>query len=139
MRNIFIIGMLLVGASLAGWFTIEHDGEDTGIKFDTSEIRNDIGKLREKGRDYLDRREQQREANRIEGTQADFDSPAPAAYDERFYDAQPYGEQTSCGFPTQAYPAPSPTDDWRRGQTYDQAELRRDDAFYSNDPARRSY
>ncbi|WP_413431386.1 hypothetical protein [Crateriforma spongiae] len=55
MRNLFIIGLLVVGASTAGWFTIEKDGEDTGIKFDTSEIKSDLSKLRERGREYLDK------------------------------------------------------------------------------------
>ena len=59
MRNLFIIGMLLVGAFMAGWFKVNRDGERTTIEINRSEIRSDARKAIDRGREILDRRDQQ--------------------------------------------------------------------------------
>ncbi len=59
MRNLFIIGMLLVGAFMAGWFKVNRDGERTTIEINRSEIRGDARNAIDRGREFLDRREQQ--------------------------------------------------------------------------------
>jgi hypothetical protein len=57
MRNILIIGMVLVGASMAGWFKVQRDGERTTIEFNRDEIRSDANKAIDRGREFLDRRD----------------------------------------------------------------------------------
>lgn len=59
MRNLFIIGMLLVAAFMAGWFKVNRDGERTTIEINRSEIRGDARNAINRGREYLDQREQQ--------------------------------------------------------------------------------
>lgn len=59
MRNLFVIGMLLVAAFMAGWFQINREGDRTTIEINRSEIRGDARKAIERGRDFLDHREQQ--------------------------------------------------------------------------------
>jgi hypothetical protein len=59
MRNLFIIAMLLVGAFMAGWFKVNREGESTTIEINRTEIRSDARKAIDRGRDFLDRREQQ--------------------------------------------------------------------------------
>lgn len=58
MRTIFILGILLGIAFLAGWFTVDRDTELTTIQINKSEIRVDAEKAIERGREYLERREQ---------------------------------------------------------------------------------
>ncbi|QDV68460.1 hypothetical protein Poly24_21690 [Rosistilla carotiformis] len=55
MRNIFILGILVVAAFMAGWFTIDRDGEQTTIKINRDEIRQDAKVAIERGKEYLDR------------------------------------------------------------------------------------
>jgi len=59
MRNLFIIGMLLVAAFMAGWFKIQRDGERTTIEINRTEIRNDTRTAIDRGREFLDRRDQE--------------------------------------------------------------------------------
>lgn len=56
MRNLFILGALLVAAFMAGWFTIDRDGEQTTIKINREEIRQDARQAIDRGKDYLDRK-----------------------------------------------------------------------------------
>ncbi len=58
MRNIFIIGMLLVGAFMAGWFKINRNGDHTTIEINRAEIRNDTRKAIDRSREILDRSEE---------------------------------------------------------------------------------
>jgi hypothetical protein len=58
MRNILIIGMVLVGASMAGWFKVQRDGERTTIEINRDEIRSDAKQAIDRGREFLDRRDQ---------------------------------------------------------------------------------
>lgn len=60
MRNLLILGMLACGAFFAGWFTIERDGDRTRIEINKAEIKGDIGSLKERGREYLDRQDERR-------------------------------------------------------------------------------
>lgn len=62
MRTIFILGLLLGIAFLAGWFTIDRDSELTTIQINKSEIREDAEKAIERGREYLERHEQTQSA-----------------------------------------------------------------------------
>ena len=54
MRNLMIIGMLLVAAFMAGWFKINRDGENTTIEINRNEIRQDAESAISRGRAYLD-------------------------------------------------------------------------------------
>lgn len=59
MRNLFIIAILLVAAFMAGWFKIQRDGEHTTIEINRAEIRGDAKRAIGRGKDFLDRRDQQ--------------------------------------------------------------------------------
>lgn len=59
MRNILIIGMLLAGATMAGWLKVQRDGERTTIEIDRGEIRSDAKLAIERGREFLDRRDRE--------------------------------------------------------------------------------
>ena len=78
MRNLFIIGMLLVGAFMAGWFKINRNGDHTTIEINRAEIRQDTRKAIDRGREILDRNE--------ERVARDQDQP----YDSRFDDRMSY-------------------------------------------------
>ena len=67
MRNLLIIAALLVVAFMAGWFTVHRDGEHTTIRFNRDEIRQDTRAAIAKGRDFIDRAQQ-------ENGQGDFQS-----------------------------------------------------------------
>ena len=58
MRNLVIMGMLTAGAFMAGWFTIERQGDRTTIEINKNEIRDDTRNAIVRGRDLLERVEQ---------------------------------------------------------------------------------
>ena len=58
MRNLLIIGMLVGGAFMAGWFKINRDGDHTTIDINRAEIRSDARSAINRGRKILDEREQ---------------------------------------------------------------------------------
>ena len=55
MRTIFVIGVLLLIAFLAGWFTVDRDQEGTTIRINRDEIRQDARQAIDRGREFLDR------------------------------------------------------------------------------------
>lgn len=59
MRNLFMIGMLITGAFMAGWFKIQRDGERTTIEINRNEIRSDARQAIDRGREFLDRHDLQ--------------------------------------------------------------------------------
>ncbi|GAA5509981.1 hypothetical protein [Novipirellula caenicola] len=119
MRNIIILAMLVAGASAAGWFQIQRDGEYTRIDINRAEIREDARRAIDKGREILDRRDSQR---------SDYpDAPSSAG--------QPYSPNYDSG----SYPGP--TDSYQSqyqdytpttGPRYNQAEAPRDYPAYDN-------
>lgn len=54
MRNLFIIGILIAGASMAGWFSVNREGDRTTIEFDRTEIREDTRNVFNRARGYLE-------------------------------------------------------------------------------------
>ena len=52
-RTIVILGILLVVAFMAGWFTIQRDDNETTIRFNRDEIRADTRKAIAKGRELI--------------------------------------------------------------------------------------
>jgi hypothetical protein len=54
MRTIFLVGIILVAASMAGWFTIQRDEEGTTIRINRDEIRGDARQAIDRGRELLD-------------------------------------------------------------------------------------
>lgn len=111
MRTLLLLGLAIGGAFMAGWFTIEREGDRTRIEINKTEIRSDARQAIDKGRDLLDKREQeqlarqQQEANfnanpngwppqaaPIQG--AGYNGPAP--YNPNGYQ-QPYAGQTQQG------------------------------------------
>lgn len=53
MRNLIILALLLAGAFLAGWFTINRDGDRTTIEINRTEIRQDAREAIDRGREFL--------------------------------------------------------------------------------------
>lgn len=120
MRTIFVLGLVLVCASMAGWFTINRDGGETTIKINRDEIRNDAKTAINKGRDYLDRAgnpqdgtgqypqpSDQFAGQQQYGGQPGFQNPpyqqgqaVPASWaqqPQQPYTQQPYGQQPNYG------------------------------------------
>lgn len=62
MRTLIFLGLAIGAAFMANWFTIERDGDHTRIDINKSEIRNDAKNAIEKGREILDKRERERQA-----------------------------------------------------------------------------
>lgn len=62
MRNLLLLGLAVGGAFMAGWFTIERDGDRTRIEINKNEIRSDARQAIDRGRQYIDQREQERVA-----------------------------------------------------------------------------
>lgn len=58
MRNLLVLGILTVGAFMAGWFTINRDGDRTTIEINKGEIREDARKAIDRGRELLERVEE---------------------------------------------------------------------------------
>lgn len=77
MRTIFILGLLIGIAFLAGWFTIDRQAELTTIQINKSEIREDAKKAIERGREYLERQEEQTSSPTPTNLESPW-GPAPA-------------------------------------------------------------
>ncbi|EMI20208.1 signal peptide protein [Rhodopirellula maiorica SM1] len=123
MRNIIILAMLVAGASAAGWFQIQRDGEYTRIDINRAEIREDARRAIDKGREILDRRDQSR--SDYSGDETAAGPSYPPNYDPGSYPApaDPYQSQY------QDYGPSTGT-----GPRYNQAELPRDYPAYDNRP-----
>ncbi|MEM1226418.1 MAG: hypothetical protein AAGJ40_12020 [Planctomycetota bacterium] len=59
MRSLMLLGLAVGAAFMAGWFTIERDGDQTRIGINKAEIRSDARQAIDRGRDILDKREQE--------------------------------------------------------------------------------
>lgn len=111
MRNLIILAMLIAGASAAGWFQIQRDGEYTRIDINRAEIREDARRAIDKGREILDRRDAQNS-----GYPADEATPGqtnPPNYDPGSY-------------PNQADSYQSQYSDYGTGTRYNQAAAQPD-------------
>ncbi|SMP74776.1 hypothetical protein SAMN06265222_11833 [Neorhodopirellula lusitana] len=75
MRTLLLLGLAIGGAFMAGWFTIERDGDRTRIEINKTEIRSDARQAIDKGRDILDKREQDQLAAQQGGYNANPTSP----------------------------------------------------------------
>ena len=125
--------MLLVGAFMAGWFKINRDGERTTIEINRTEIRGDTRKAIDRGREFLDRHEQQyddqqyaeqgqqtwpqeRVATQQDAWGTNFDYQQQPNYN---YQTQPYQGQTQ----DQRYPAQAidPRQQYQQQQYYPEA------------------
>lgn len=86
MRTIFVIGILLVCAFMAGWFTVQRDDEGTTIRFNRDEIHGDTRQAIDRGREFLDRNNSQTSNEQI-ARQPDqpYVANAPAGYDPQGY------------------------------------------------------
>jgi hypothetical protein len=57
-RNVIFLVMVVGAASMAGWFTINREGDQTSIQINRDEIRSDTWRAIDHGREYLDQHEQ---------------------------------------------------------------------------------
>ncbi len=111
MRNFLIIGMMLIGMFMAGWFTINRQGDRTTIEINRSEIRDDTRKAIQRGREYLDREQQQLSGDDSQLPQQPYpQQPYPSQassqqpYPQQSYQQQPYPQQS---YQQQPYPQQS--------------------------------
>ena len=123
MRTLLLLGLAIGGAFTAGWFTIERDGDRTRIEINKTEIRSDARQAIDKGRDILDKREQDQFARDQAGQNGQGGYPnqggwppqaAPMnnsaqgagyagqpAYPQNGYQPQQYGQTPQQGNPNQ--------------------------------------
>ncbi len=110
MRNLIVIAMLLVAASMAGWFKIHRDGDRTTIEINKDEIRQDTRGVIDRGREILHQQEGHSTAL------SPLSDQAASMWNQAtgFQSAQPLGEaaqavyQNVGGYPNQGnyqYPA----------------------------------
>jgi hypothetical protein len=100
MRTLFVLGLVLTCAFMAGWFTINRDGGETTIKINRDEIRNDAKTAINKGRDYLDRNGEP--VNSGQGPQNYQQYPQAG---DQFAGQGQYGSQPGYNTPQGQYPA----------------------------------
>ncbi|MEM9828241.1 MAG: hypothetical protein AAF958_16745 [Planctomycetota bacterium] len=82
MRNLLVIAALGVAAFMAGWFQIHREGDETTIRINRKEIRSDARAAIDRGKEILDRRDQ--ESSRLYAE----DGNSPRSYsDNRYGDA----------------------------------------------------
>ncbi|MEM6365357.1 MAG: hypothetical protein AAF745_13100 [Planctomycetota bacterium] len=62
MRTLLLLGLAIGGAFMAGWFTIERDGDRTRIEINKTEVRSDVGRTIDRVQDLRQQREQNRVA-----------------------------------------------------------------------------
>ncbi|MCC9642280.1 hypothetical protein LOC71_08335 [Rhodopirellula sp. JC740] len=67
MRTLLLLGLAVGAAFMAGWFTIERDGDTTRIEINKTEIRSDARSAIDRGREILDERQQAQEAQQNGG------------------------------------------------------------------------
>lgn len=115
-----MLAVLVVIGFMAGWFSIERDGDQTKIEINRDEIRQDAQQAVDRGREYLEQRGQQAgqaasNAGYPENTAAPANAPwgnynAPASHNANYPPAQ--NGQAPQNFPpqngTQAFPANYP-------------------------------
>ncbi|QDV12199.1 hypothetical protein CA51_20780 [Rosistilla oblonga] len=123
MRNIFILGILVVGAFMAGWFTIDRDGEQTTIKINRTEIREDAKQAIDRGKEYLERQNLgapheegqvnalyntvEQAASKLRYVQQGGEYGAPAGYQPPAYQPAGAPNQLQYSYPTANQPQPA--------------------------------
>lgn len=89
-RNLILIGMVVGAASMAGWFSINREGDQTTILINKAEIAEDARRAIDRGRNYLDEREQ-RYTNQQDGQPEQWnDGYRQVDYSDRAYDDRQY-------------------------------------------------
>jgi hypothetical protein len=123
MRKILFIGGIIGAMFAAGWFQIHREGNETMIKINRDEIRTDAKRAIVKGRELLDRGEQEIERREIQMSEQDYVTqrsqydtnqyPAPqynpAQYDPSQYPPTHYSpsQYPNQQYTNQSYPAPA--------------------------------
>ncbi|GEM_PF-2641260 len=92
-RSLMVLGILAVVAFMAGWFSINRDGDRTTIEINRDEIRNDAGQAIDRGKEYWEQRRLQ-QAQQQQGQGA-----APA---NGYSQTSPWGNPPST-YPPNAY------------------------------------
>ena len=133
MRTIFVIGLVLICAFMAGWFTVNRDDGETTIRINRDEIRSDTRAAINRGREFLDERGQRVAPPEGQYVQDEYGAQQPVQYQTQY---QPqYQNQGQ----TQALPTGyRPTD---QGQPYSNQPVQnsnsagqRESYYYPNDP-----
>jgi len=108
MRHLIILGILLAAASAAGWFQINRNGDNTTIEIDRAEIRSDARAAIDRGREFLDSREQQIAQERTEQTQRPWGAEQTDLRPNPYYQSTPPGpyRQPTPQYSQQSYPQP---------------------------------
>lgn len=80
MRTILLLGLAIGGAFMAGWFTIERDGDKTRIEINKTEIRSDARSAIDRGRDILDERQREQAAQQAAQQQGGYPAQGQGGY-----------------------------------------------------------
>ena len=112
MRNLLVLGLMIGGAFMAGWFTIDREGDRTTIEIDRSEIRGDARKAIDKGRELLDQRERERAAEEQASAAGD---PTTADQQINPYQSAQYHQAPD---PRASYPGDQQVGDQYSGERY---------------------
>ena len=102
-RALIFLGVLGIAAFVAGWISIDRNAEETTIRFNRDEIRQDTSKALAKGRELLNKgRDSVNEAN-SQGQQQPA-QPYPSQQYSNYPASQPARTQQ---YGTHSYPAPA--------------------------------
>ena len=112
MRTIFVIGLVLVCASMAGWFTINRENGETSIKINGDEFRNDARNAFSKGQEYLNRRSGGDPANQ----QLQPGQSVPASWAQQPQQQFPNQQFQNQQFPNQQFTGQQPNQQFAQPQ-----------------------
>ena len=103
MRTIIVIALILVCASMAGWFSINREDGETTIRINRDEIRQDARAAIDRGKNYLDRKDGEQFASQQQGQlqppqnwqgqQQYQQQGGQQQYTQQQYTQQQYGQQ----------------------------------------------
>ncbi len=107
-RNLIFLAMAVGAASMAGWFTVNREGDQTSIHFNRDEIRNDTRRVIDRGREYFDERQQRLASQQGSESQSPDDGYGQQTYQQQSYqqqdDSDPrYGNDARYGYPSDQY------------------------------------
>ncbi len=111
-RNLIFLAMAVGAATMAGWLSIDREGDQATIHLNRAEIRSDTSRIIDRGRELLDERgrmarEPQSNFGRANENFSQQSYPAPASDRQYQYPTDQYQASTyqTNRYPTQQIPA----------------------------------
>ena len=124
-RNLILIVMVVGAASMAGWFSINREGDQTTIQINRAEIREDAGRLFDRGREFLDEREQRLASQRQDNGESWNESGGYETYSEQDYRNAGYTDSRS-DYQTDRYQSQQYRDDRYQDSSYHRKQYQTD-------------